>query len=316
MGVVIAVLPWGRWSRASTLWLVLPTLAVIATYNYFADADGYRYAPFFFVSFAWVGLVHPRGKSVKIVPLAAVAYFGPLAASGHWNAVAVWSAVYVLPPCVFLGEAIAWVSDRLSSTQRSLRAREMSFGQLFHDNPQPMWVFDVDDHRFLEVNEAAIAHYGYTREEFLAMRVTDVRPPDDVPALLNEIASAPALHHSALWRHVLKDGRTIEVDITAHRLTFHGHPAMLSAIQDVTERNELERELRHRAFHDSLTELANRSLFANRLEHALARQLRTDTSVAVVVLDIDAFKTVNDSLGHTVGDDLLVAAGDRLRRAV
>jgi diguanylate cyclase (GGDEF)-like protein/PAS domain S-box-containing protein len=250
------------------------------------------------------------------LPLAAAAYLAPLAVAGHWNAVAVWSAVYVLPPCVLLGEAIAWVSDRLSSAQDSLRSREASFRRLFLDNPQPMWVFDVNGHQFLEVNEAAIAHYGYTREEFLSMRITDIRPPDDVPAFVNAIATAPALIHSASWRHLLKDGRTVEVDVTAHRLTFDGRAAMLSALQDVTERNALERELRHRAFHDSLTELANRALFANRLEHARARQLRTDTPVAVVVLDIDAFKTVNDSLGHSIGDELLVAAGDRLREAV
>jgi diguanylate cyclase (GGDEF)-like protein/PAS domain S-box-containing protein len=315
-GAVIWKLPWERWSRASSLWIVPPTFTLIAFYNCFSDADGYRYAPFFFVSFAWVGLVHPRGTSAKMLPLATAAYLVPLAVAGHWNAVAIWSVVYVLPPCGLLGEAIAWVSDRLLSAQHSLRARETSFRQLFLDNPQPMWVFDVYGHHFLEVNEAAIAHYGYSREEFLAMRITDIRPPDDVPAFVNEIAAAPALLHSTSWRHVLKDGRTVEVDVTAHRLMFEGRAAMLSALQDVTERNALERELRHRAFHDSLTELANRSLFANRLEHARARQRRTDMSVAVIVLDIDAFKTVNDSLGHSVGDELLIAAGERLREAV
>ncbi|HYL51017.1 MAG TPA: sensor domain-containing diguanylate cyclase, partial [Acidimicrobiia bacterium] len=315
-GCVIWVLPWGRWPAASTLWLIPPTFALIAVYNFFSDADGYRYAPFFFVTFAWAGLVHPRATSVKMLPLAAAAYLFPLAARGHWNAVDVWSVVYVLPPCAFVGEAIAWVSDRLASARHSLRAREMSFRQLFLDNPQPMWVFDVDEHRFLEVNEAAIAHYGYSRDEFLTMRITDIRPPDDVPAFVNEIAAAPALHHSASWRHLRKDGTTVEVDVTAHRLTFDGRAAMLSALQDVTERNALERELRHRAFHDSLTELANRALFANRLEHAQARRLRTETSVAVVVLDLDAFKTVNDSLGHAIGDELLVAVGGRLREAV
>ena len=316
-GGVIWVLPWHRWPRASSLLLLPPTFALIGTYNFFAAADGFRYAPFFFVTFGWIGLVHPRGTSAKVLPLAAAAYLVPLGAGNHWNAVAAWSIVYVLPSGVLLGEATAWVSDRLGRTQRSLREREASFAKLFLENPQPMWVFDLEDYRFLEVNAAAIEHYGYTRSEFLTMRVTEIRPADDVRAFLDEVAVAPALHHSPLaWRHVLKDGRVIDADVTAHRVEFQGRAAMLSAIQDVTERNGLERELRHRAFHDALTDLANRSLFANRLEHALARQARNDSAIGVIVLDLDGFKTVNDSLGHTVGDALLVAAGDRLRKAV
>ena len=316
-GVIIWALPWHRWPRTSTLALVPPTFALITLYNLASGNDGFRYAPFFFITFGWIGMVHPRGTSAKVVPLAAAAYLLPLTIAHEWSAIAAWSSVYVLPSCVLLGEATAWVSERLGRTRHSLREQEAGFRKLFLENPQPMWVFDLDDYSFLEVNAAAIAHYGYSRAEFLAMRVTDIRPAEDLQAFVDEVALAPELHYSPMaWRHVLKDGRVIEVAVTAHRLEFKGKPAMLSAIQDVTERNGLERELRHRAFHDALTDLANRSLFANRLEHALARQVRDGSSIGVIVLDLDGFKTVNDSLGHSVGDELLFAVGERLAGAV
>ncbi len=316
-GAVIWIMPWDRWPRASTLALVPPTFALIAVYNFFAADDGFRYAPFFFVTFGWIGLVHPRGMSAKVLPLAVAAYLAPLALANRWHAVAVWSVVYVLPSGVLLGEATAWVSDRLGRAQHSLHEQEASFRKLFAENPQPMWVFALDDYRFLEVNDAAVEHYGYTRDEFLRMRTTEIRPPEELRAFMEEVAIAPSLHTSPLaWRHVLKDGRIIEVQVTAHRLEFKGRAAMLTAIQDVTERNRLERDLRHRAFHDQLTELANRSLFANRLEHALARQTRDGGSIGVIVLDIDGFKNVNDSLGHSAGDQLLAAVGERLSNAV
>ena len=224
------------------------------------------------------------------------------------------SALYVLPACVLVGEAIAWVSDRLRRSQAAGRDRERSMRKLFSENPQPMWVWERSTLRFLEVNDAAVAHYGYSRDEFLAMRITDIRPPEEVPALLADArGAARARRTPACGSTGLKDGRIIEVDVTSHELEFDGVDAVLLAVQDVTERNRLEGQLRHRAFHDSLTQLANRSLFADRIEHAIARQARAEASVAVVVLDLDGFKTINDSLGHTAGDQLLVAAAQRLQ---
>src|SRR5437879_1661648 len=111
----------------------------------------------------------------------------------------------------------------------------------------------------------------------------------------------------------MEDGRIIDVEVRSHQLSFDSHDAVLVAVQDVTHRNTLESELRHQAFHDSLTNLANRALFADRVDHAVRRQERDTTAVAVVVMDLDGFKTVNDSLGHTVGDELLVAVAVRLQ---
>ena len=83
--------------------------------------------------------------------------------------------------------------------------------------------------------------------------------------------------------------------------------------RDITDRKELEEQLRHQAFHDRLTELPNRALFTGRLEHALGRSARTGRSVAVLFLDLNNFKLVNDSLGHEVGDRLLIAVAERLK---
>ena len=88
---------------------------------------------------------------------------------------------------------------------------------------------------------------------------------------------------------------------------------LTGTVQDVTARKSLEEELVHQAFHDALTNLANQALFRNRVEHASARAARSQNPLAVLFLDLDNFKTVNDSLGHTVGDELLVAVAERLR---
>jgi PAS domain S-box-containing protein len=118
------------------------------------------------------------------------------------------------------------------------------FRVLFAANPLPMWVYDLETLSFLEVNDAAIAKYGYTRDEFLGMRLTDIRPPEDVPALLANVAQQrTTLQQSGRWRHRLKSGELIEVEIISHTLRFGKRAAALVVAQDVTARRQAERDL-------------------------------------------------------------------------
>ena len=130
--------------------------------------------------------------------------------------------------------------------EQALRESEWRYRLLFESNPQPMWVYDLDTLSFLAVNEAAIRHYGYSREDFLSMTIADIRPPQDIPALtqaLSELNGESNLRPSS-WRHRKKDGTIIDVEITAHALDFSGKRAQLVLATDITERKQAEKALR------------------------------------------------------------------------
>ncbi len=136
---------------------------------------------------------------------------------------------------------------------------------------------------------------------------------DRVQAALRQIRAGGARNHSDDWRILRADGTCVEVEVTCRNLredrTVHG---LVLTLRDVTERRELERQLTHRAFHDSLTGLANRVLFQDRVAHAVSRAGRDGAVIGVLFLDLDDFKVVNDTLGHSSGDELLVAVAQRL----
>ena len=128
--------------------------------------------------------------------------------------------------------------------QAELLASERHYRLLFENNPSPMWVYDSDSLRFLEVNEAAIRHYGYAREQWPAMTIRDIRPSDEVPRLLQALAGPRERPHRAgVWRHRTRDGRVIHVDIVAHAIRFGDRDAQLVIASDVTERVVAEARL-------------------------------------------------------------------------
>jgi PAS domain S-box-containing protein len=136
-----------------------------------------------------------------------------------------------------------------SRAEGARRESEASFRLLFASNPLPMWVFDVATLYFLEVNGAAVAQYGYAREEFLRMRVSDIRPPEDLLRFERIVAELAAgaqdtvVRHAGTGRHRFKDGRIREVDVVSHSIVFGGRRAALVVVYDVTELRAAERSL-------------------------------------------------------------------------
>jgi PAS domain S-box-containing protein len=141
--------------------------------------------------------------------------------------------------------------------EEALLQSEQRYRLLFERNPQSMWVFDLETLAFLEVNDAAIHHYGYAREEFLAMTIKDIRPAEDVPNLLANVSGVTPQHDEAgVWKHRKKDGTVIDVEITAHELTFYGRLAQIVLAYDVTERRSLEEQLRQSQKLEAVGQLA------------------------------------------------------------
>lgn len=208
------------------------------------------------------------------------------------------------------------ITERTKAAQDLQRSKE-SFQVLFEQHPHPMWVFDMETLRFLEVNQCATEKYGYTRDEFLSMRITDIRPDDAARRLVNYLrVERPRLDYSGVWRHRIKSGEIIEVEVTTHALDFRGRRGELVMAQDVTERVQLEQQLRENALHDPLTGLPNRALLLDRLNRLNAQAKASDSVATVVCLDLDNFKLINEAYGHDVGDGLIRAVGERLEGSV
>ncbi|HXI93223.1 MAG TPA: PAS domain S-box protein, partial [Blastocatellia bacterium] len=130
--------------------------------------------------------------------------------------------------------------------EQALHESEQRYRLLFESNPQPMWVYDLKTLFFLAVNEAAIQHYGYSRKEFLEMTILDIRPPEDIPTLLDAVSliNGESELMASSWRHSKKDGTVIDVEITSHTLMFTERRAQLVLATDITERRRAEQALR------------------------------------------------------------------------
>jgi PAS domain S-box-containing protein len=168
--------------------------------------------------------------------------------------------------------------------EQALKDSELRYRTLFECNPHPMWVYEMGSLRFLTVNDAAVAHYGYSRDEFLAMTIKDIRPAEDVQPLLEAANDGKGVHTPQQWRHRLRNGRLIYVEISSHALDYGGRRARMVLAHDITERLLAQQALEH--LNETLErrvdertgelEVANRELesFAYSVSHDLRAPLQ------------------------------------------
>ncbi len=330
---------------------------------------------------------------------------------------------------------VVYVASDFTERKRAetaLRESEHRYRTLFEMNPLPMWVYDLESLAFTAVNDAAVRHYGYTRDEFLRMTIADIRPEEEIPVMLDAVRHIEGRRGPTQFKHRQGDGTIIDVDVTSFEFVTGTRRQRLVIAQDITERLSADEELRrsearyrllfernlagvyrtaadgsvldcneacarilgyasrdellegsakdfyfdfadrervmqmlreqkqisnleqrmrrpdgttiwvienvsllegdilegtliditdrkraqeqmeYQAYHDALTGLPNRLLFRDRITVALAHAKRHIRVAAVMFLDLDQFKLVNDTLGHTVGDRLLQVIGNRL----
>jgi diguanylate cyclase (GGDEF)-like protein/PAS domain S-box-containing protein len=202
----------------------------------------------------------------------------------------------------------------------TLATSEARFRSLVQNSSDVILIADPDT-SIRYASPAAKQVLGLSVPQLVGTRLMDHVHPDDATAahrfFVAVAASAPSLPSVQEWRLTRPDGTVLWTENTGTNLL--DEPTVNGIVvnsRDISERQTLQSRLTHQAFHDELTQLSNRALFLNRVGHTVARTPRGRHPSAVLFLDLDDFKKVNDSLGHAVGDELLVAAANRLTTCV
>ncbi|HET7453182.1 MAG TPA: EAL domain-containing protein, partial [Thermoanaerobaculia bacterium] len=211
----------------------------------------------------------------------------------------------------FVSQHIATAVERKRAADALARS-ERQYRSLFENANDAVLIIDPDTRRILNANRRAGETYGYAPADLVGMALDDlVDEPGTAAVEIARIVREGSIRNVGS-AHRARDGTPIDMLVSASMMEYEGGRAILSIHHDVTETRRAERQIERLAYEDALTGLANRVRFEDRLGIALATARRESHPLAVLFIDLDRFKVVNDSLGHKVGDILLQQAADRL----
>lgn len=186
-----------------------------------------------------------------------------------------------------LGLAIKRMKNNLQDFTQSLQKSEQKYRLLFEGNPMPLWMFSIKDLRIISVNEAAINHYGYSREEFQRMTINEIRPPGDEKRLVDSLSKpGSGVRHAGIWKHRKKNGDLIDVEIISHDIEFENEPVRLVLAIDVTEKLRSEEALKKS--YEDIRELASHLENIREEERMhIAREIHDELGQQLTVMKMD-----------------------------